>query len=262
MYKTYEFIYAGIPSSMYGLYICDFAGNRNDDVAFGNSAKIIEKKVNNRVSPLHYGVDYNSTPLSFKMIFASKKELNRWDMQEIAHWLTGRNNYEWLSIEQSDMKNVQYKCIITDLKPISVGWAPYAFEANVRCDCPYAYGNAFSERFSISKTSPVILFNDGTARVPCKPDLKIIKPAGVTEVNLINESDDNREFSIVYLPSTSMEIYVSNENGIIIDKTLGTDLYSGFNDVFFRLIPGINQIKTTGNLDVTFEGRFYFNIGA
>lgn len=261
MYQSYEFIFAGMPSSMYGLMIYDIDNKSHSDNPFGNVANIIETRLQGRVRPLHHGVDYNEKPLSFSLIFGSDHELDRWQMQEVAHWLTGYQQYQWLSIEQPDLQHVQFRCLITELTPISVGWAPVAFEAEVTCDCPYAYGYEFEQTYSFTNGSTIQIFNDGTAREYCKPKLLIRPTTGCTRISITNTSDNNREFSIDGLPRTSV-VYVDNDNCVIEEQISGYDLYEGFNDIFLRLVPGDNILTMSGSGTITFTGRYYYNTGA
>lgn len=262
MYKSYEFIFADMPSSMYGLMIYDIGNKQHSDVSFGNKASILESRIRGRIRPLHYGVDYNSAPLSFNLIFGAKQELDRWQLQEVAHWLTGYQQYQWMSIEQPDLSHVQFRCLITQLTPISVGWAPHAFEAQVQCDCPYAYGYPFSETITFSDGDQYLLYNDGTAREPCKPLLEIVMKPGCTSLAITNNVDKDGLFELAGIPADGATVIVDNENGIIQCTPSRYDLYDGFNDHFLRLYPGENLLTFRGSGTVTISGRYLYNVGA
>lgn len=62
MYRTYEFTFAGMPASMYGMYVADVGNKKHSDNPFGNQANIVETRIANRVTPIHYGVRYNDEP--------------------------------------------------------------------------------------------------------------------------------------------------------------------------------------------------------
>lgn len=262
MFNTYEFIFAGVPSSMYGLYVCDVGSTKHTDNAFGNKADIIEARIPGRVRPLHSGVDYNASPLSFELIFGSDRPLDRWELQEIQHWLTGYQQYQWLSIEQPDLAGVQYHCLVTELKPISVGWLPYAFEAQITCDCPYAYGYPIEETIEFNDDDEIYLYNNGSAREMFKPKLTIQPSANCTRIAFENTSDRNRVFELSDLPADGAEIFVDNENCILQELKTNMDLYEGFNNNWFRLVPGENIIKVTGSGTMTMTGRHLYNVGA
>lgn len=100
MFKSYEFTYAGMPASMFGMYIADMSSNKHSANSFGNKANLVETRLANRVAPIHYGVRYNDSPLSFTLIFGADHKLDRYEMQAVSKWLTGYQEYQWLSIDQ------------------------------------------------------------------------------------------------------------------------------------------------------------------
>ena len=259
MFASYEFSFAGRSSLEYGLMIYDFDGNTQDDVPFGNEADIIESRVLNRVTPLHFGVNYHDNPLEFKLVFGAERYLDRYELQNIALWLTGHQNYQWLSIDQPDLSMVQFHCLVTDLTPISHGWLPIAFEATVRCDCPYAYGFPFVRSYTISGQTNILFQNEGSVREHLKPMLTFTPGSGVTSLSIVNHSDGAREFLLDDLPS-SVEIEVDNVNGIIQEKNYGYNLYPGFNLNFLRLVHGDNSLTVTGDGVLKLSGRFLYNV--
>lgn len=149
MFNCYEFTFDGESSAMYGLMVYDIGGRGQSDVSFGNKASIVETRTNNRIQPIYFGTNYHSKPLEFKLVFGAERELDRYELEDIAYWLTGRKEYKWLSIGQQDMEQLQFRCMVTELTPISHGWLPVAFQATIQCDCPYAYSYPFesSTRF-------------------------------------------------------------------------------------------------------------------
>lgn len=135
MFKSYEFTYAGMPASMFGMYIADMSSNKHSANSFGNKANLVETRLANRVAPIHYGVRYNDSPLSFTLIFGADHKLDRYEMQAVSKWLTGYQEYQWLSIDQPDMEHIQFRCLVQELTPIHLSWVPMAFEAKIICDC-------------------------------------------------------------------------------------------------------------------------------
>ena len=118
-FNSYEFSFNGESSLMYGLMIYDYDGNGQGNVSFGNQAAIVETRTNNRIQPLHFGVNYHQKPLEFKLVFGAENPLDRYDLQNISMWLTGHQQYQWLSIDQPDLEHVQFRCLITKLPPSS-----------------------------------------------------------------------------------------------------------------------------------------------
>lgn len=258
LFSSYEFSFAGESSLMYGLMIYDIGSHAQSDVPFGNIAKIVETRTNNRIRPIHYGVNYHSSPLQFKLVFGSLEPLDRYEMENIAMWLTGHQDYKWLSIDQPDLERVQFRCFITQLQPITDGWIPYAFEATVVCDCPYAYGFPFEYRYDINGTTNILFRNDGSVHEYIKPMLTYIPTSGGT-LSIVNHNDDDREFRLTGLPS-SITAVIDNDNGIIQDATSKINLYDGFNLNFFRFVHGDNNLTVTGKGSLTISGRLLYNV--
>ena len=259
-FNSYEFTFAGESSVMHNLMIYDIGGKSQGDTPFGSNASIVETRTNLRVQPLHFGVNYNKTPLQFKLVFGSHQALDRYEMEDIAYWLTGYQSYQWLSIDQPDLENVQFRCLITQLTPLSFGWLPYAFEATVVCDCPYAYSFPFERTYSINGETKILFRNDSLVREFVKPTLTFVPSSGTDKLSIVNSSDNGREFLIENLPSSSIIVSVDNTNGIIQETRYGFNLYDGFNLKFFRLVSGDNNLVVNGNGTLTISGRFYHNV--
>lgn len=258
LFNSYEFSFAGESSLMYGLMLYDFGGNGQDNVAFGNKASIVERKTNNRIRPIHFGVNYHSSPLQFKLVFGSIEPLDRYEMENIAFWLTGHQDYQWLSIDQPDLERVQFRCLITQLTPLTDGWLPYAFEAQVVCDCPYAYGFPFEYRYDIDGITGILFRNDGSVHEYIKPMLFYTPVSGGT-LSIVNHNDNDREFRLDNIPS-SAQVVVNNDNGIIREAVNGVNLYDGFNLKFFRFVHGDNNLTVTGKGSLIISGRLLYNV--
>lgn len=245
---------------MYGLMLYDFDGNGQNDVGFGNKGAIIETRTNNRIQPLHFGVNYHETPLQFKLVFGSEHPLDRYEMEEISLWLTGHQNYKWLTIHQPDLEHVEFRCLITELTPLSHGWLPYAFEATIVCDCPYAYSFPFEQQYQINGETEILFRNEGSVREFLKPMIHFRPTDGTDSICIVNHNDGNRTFLIKDLPGAGLDITIDNNNGIIEEHTHGYNLYKGFNLNFLRFVHGDNNLTVTGDGTLTISGRFLHNV--
>lgn len=258
MFNSYEFVFNGESSLTYGLMLYDFNGSGQNNVAFGNTASIVETRVNNSIYPIHFGVNYHSSPLQFKLIFGSMNPLDRYEIESISLWLTGHQDYCWLQICQPDLEHVQFRSIITQLTPITDGWLPYAFEATVICDCPYAYGFPFEYRYDIDKTANILFRNNSSVREYIKPTLTYTSNYNGV-LSIVNHNDNEREFRLANIPSSTCVI-IDNDHGIIQETAGKTNLYSGFNLNFFRLVHGDNNLTISGNGTLIISGRLLYNV--
>lgn len=264
MFNTYEFTFAGESSMAYGLMMCDIDGNAQDEGALGNVGTIIEDRIAGRVMPYHYGVDYNKSPLQFKLVFGTDSALDRFDIERIGYWLTGHQNYQWLTIDEPDLDHLMFRCLITELRSISIGWLQYGFEATVVCDCPYAYSYPFQKTFTISGETDIEFYNESSVREYIRPKVIYHPSSGnpsTRDLSITNTSDGDREFVLNSIPITSV-VEIDNENGVITDTALGRNLYAGCNFKFLRLVPGLNELVVTGNGSITISGQYLYNVGS
>ncbi len=75
----------------------------------------------------------------------------------------------------------------------------------------------------------------------------------------MNHNDNDREFKLTGIPSSTMVI-IDNENCIIQETVDNTNLYDGFNLNFFRFVHGDNNLTITGNGKLTIAGRLLYNV--
>lgn len=259
MFDSYEFTFDGESSLMHGLMLYDFDGKGQSNVSFGNKASIIETRTNTRIQPLHFGVNHNESPLQFKLVFGSTEPLDRYELEEISYWLTGHQEYRWLSIDQPDLEHVQFYCIVSELTPLHHGWLPVAFEATIICDCPYAYGFPFEQAFTVEGEKKALFRNESSVREYISPTLTYTTSNGGPFV-IVNHDDGNREFRIDDIPTGEVEITIDGTNGIITETTHGYNLYKGFNLNFLRFVSGDNHLTITGNGELTITGRLLHNV--
>lgn len=245
---------------MFGMMVYDIGGRTQKPVSFGNKAQVIETRSTTRIKPILYGVNYNAEPLEFTLVFGSEQPLDRWQMQEIALWLTGHQKYKWLTIDEPDLANCCFRCIITQLTPIHVGFLPYALEATIHCDCPYAYSFPFSQCYQISGETPIIFRNESSIHDPIKPDMVFVPSSGGGSLSIVNQNDGGREFRLDNLPGSAAPIKINNDICIISDADM-YDYFKSFNFNFFRAVQGDNNLIVTGNGTLTISGRFLYNVG-
>lgn len=261
MYKSYQFTFANTPASMFRMFVCDIGSKQHSDNAFGNEANIVETRLPRRITPLHYGVRYHDKPLEFTLIFGAEQELDRYQLQEISNWLTGYQDYQWLSIDQPDMSHIQFHCLIQSLTPISIKWIPVAFEAKIICDCPYGYSYPFEEVITLDGTTNFRFYNDSTIREMLKPNVKIELNPDCTSFSITNKTT-GAVVRFTGLPAGGIVIQMDNENEIIYDSTETYDLYDYFNFQFLNLVSGDNDLLLEGSGKVTISGRYLYNVGA
>lgn len=253
MFYGESFIYDGTASDEFGLMLYEFDGNGQSDADMTAVGEVVEDWVPARYSSIDYGVQQNSA-LSFSLVFGlnplevnAGKSIDRWDVQKIASWLTGLDTPRWLSIEQSDLKDVRYKCRFTSLTPLSVNGEIYAFSATVTCDSGFAY--LPPREYSVTSAASVVIHSESSMNGLYYPRLEISISGGGT-LKVAN-STNGTGISFKNLPNTAMTVTVDGLNGVI-KSSAGLNMYSyldGFD--FLALSRGDNSISVTAASSAT-----------
>lgn len=259
-----SFIFDGTPSENFGLMLYDIEGHKQDDGVLGSKIKIKEDRLSRRPSPIHYGTIQNE-PLEFKITFGvadADSGLDRFDMSAVAYWLTGHSQYKWLNICQPDMLHVRYKCLITELKQVTVGWLTVAFEATVTCDGPFAYHVPITEFVECADSVTHLLRNP--CNIPTAKTFPIIKISclkGTNNILIRNLSANNMPFELTGLSKyTPCTITIDSANQIITtDKDISIYTLSNLHFPFF--VPGDNTISVTGAVKLEINYSPLINIG-
>jgi len=261
-----DFTFDGISASSKGLMLYNFGGTGQDDVDL-SVGEIAEDRINRRYDSLLYGLVQNE-PLEFTLVFGADPDdiddgvfLTREKVNEIAKWLTGHQTWKVLTIDQEDMEDYHYRCMITGLRLLTDGSYPWAFSCRVTCDSPFAYKAASvttqtltgtAKNFTIENTSvlngyyyPVITMTGNTG----------------TSLAIINSSDSGRSCSLTGMPTGSQDITIDCRN-CVITSSAGYNLYPYFSRNFLRLVPGTNNLTATGTGTLAITCEFPVNIGA
>lgn len=119
-------------------------------------------------------------PLEFRLIFgvnenraAAGRDIDREKMAIVSSWLMGHQSYRWLTVDQPDMINMRYRCVITDLEMIEIGFSKWAYSCTVRCDSPYAYLYPQKFTFTVDGISTVQICSRSTANDVYYPHVEI-----------------------------------------------------------------------------------------
>ena len=188
-----------------------------------------------------------------------EKYLDRYEIDEIASWLTGHNSYHWLEIEQEDMEYIRYRCIVSDLSIVSYGNIPWAMKATIICDGPYAYMYPQDFSYNVNGSMEFSFINESSHNGYYMPILEF-KPRTGGSLTIENITDHNRLFSLSEIPAGAASVVINNDTGVITNS-LGVNLYPNFNFKFFRLVRGYNRIKVTGNGTLIIRCEFPINAG-
>lgn len=241
-----SFIFAGIPSETYNLYISSPDGGMVETTGAGDVVLLTET-VFNRPKPYLLGVQ-QSPVLSYDVQFTSPDELMAEDIRIIEAWLFGQTQYQKLQIMQYDMEEVYFNCFITQPKIIKSGNTIKGISGTVVCDAPFAW--AFPRRTRRTYTgvaSETIVLNNVSDNNNYEyPSIVATVDSFGGDFSIVNETDANREFAFTGL--TAGEVLTVNNELSIITSSLSLLRLANFNLKWFRLLKGINTLTITGHL--------------
>lgn len=245
-----EFIFDGIPCSGFQLMMYNVGQSSDSGSQFASTGSIVEETVSKRWRPYFYGVKYEDK-LQFEITFGVNQHridrgcyLSRFEIAEIAAWLTGHDQYKVLTIDQPDMRDVFFRCIITELTTVTYGDIPWALRATVTCDSPYAYARKQTFSFASMDEREYTLRNPSSLNQPYSPKIDITLMGGKS-FSIENETTGDGPFTFDNLPANTGTIHVDCDTCVITCDS-GANMYEHCNLNFLRLVRGENKIKLTG----------------
>lgn len=246
----HSFLFNDTPCEAFDLMMYDIDGEEQGDTVFASVVSIQEEAVGSRYKPYFYGAKFEEK-LEFDMVFGvnqsrinNEQYLDRYELDAVATWLTGRNGYDWLVIEQEDMTYARFRCMITELSVISYGQIPWALRARVVCDGPFAYMYPHCYKYDVDGELEFSFYNESSYNGYYYPLIQIDLAAG-GDFELINETDGHRVFQFRNIPESVTHVSVDNDHYVITnDQDL--NLYPNFNYNFFRLKRGYNKLHAKG----------------
>lgn len=251
-----HFIYNGINSKDFNVIVCEIGSSSSvNTIDLGVKRTIVEDSVTGRRVPLFYGTQRKE---KLSMTFSISKccsgeEFSTEETRRLVRWLFGKSGYEWLQLCDLDYKDIYYRLIFTDIRPVAAGGKTVGFTLYAECDSPFAWS---AEKVFLYKSLPdvvttYLIANEADDCDYIYPDLELLCYSN-TDISIINESDNNREMRWNNTPVSVQPIKIDGKNRVCrLTDGLSMD---NFNFEFFRLVPGDNVISLQG----AFEARFSF----
>lgn len=259
-----SFSFNGISCTEFDLSIYELSDHQIGDGSFAGTADIIEESIASRYKPLFYGVRYTKK-LEFQMTFGLNDDrldkgqpITIQEADAIATWLIGHNEYKYLIIDQDELEDVRFKCMVTSLEEITYGQSLWAMRATITCDGPYAYRHPSPISFDIDSSAEITLDNLSSHNGYYRPVVQF-KPTAGGDLVIQNVTDNGRIFEIKNIPASVIDLQIDNET-LVITNSAGLNLYDGFNKKAFRLKRGENNLLVSGSGELIFHCEFPVNI--
>lgn len=256
------FTFDGISSENFGFVLYNINGKKHKDGLIGTKTSLQYDQIARKNKVLYYGTTQNE-PLEFDIIFGVKEDngrLDRFNLAAISGWLLGHHEYKYLTISQPDMENIRFKCMITKLESVEIGFHKVAFVASITCDSPFAYLLPTSDIISCSGTANYLYRNFSNINEYYCPKIQIVKPSGTTSLTIKNAEDGGRTFTLSNLSAASMTIDIDC-NSQVMESSTGADLYEHCNFLFPKFLRGDNHLTISGSSTITIKNEFPYNVG-
>lgn len=269
IFYAYDFIYDDVSSKQFDLKIITFDDGSPLSGAGSADIEVISQRVLRKSRPYYLG-RIEKAPLEFSLTFGRAQTISAMDRDLISNWLFGRSEYKKLYILQDDMNGAYFNCFLAEPKPVYIGGINYAFECTVTCDSPYAYSypkitsGSYGASGSGVEVDTFRIYNYSSEDNYLYPDISFKMKSSGSYITLINQNDDNREFTFGISGSPlAGEEEISVDNDLqIIESSTGLRRVSHFNKNWFRLVPKMNVVTLEGPVDwISIRRTERFKIG-
>lgn len=245
-----SFIWDGTPSELYGLYIASIDSDAVNASMGSSSMEIVEKKIFRRPAPYFLGAT-PSPKLQFEMSAFSENEIDASAFEEIQKFLFSSRSYKRLQVDQPDMQNIYFNCILNDPKIQRIGGLIFGLSFTVTCDSPYAYKfpliTAYNYTASVvdsTETFYNMSDDDGSYLLPNEIVITINNEGG--DVSVTNLDDGSRVMNFTNLQPN--EVLTISSLYQTIESSTDLKRMGNFNKKFLRLVPNRNRLRIQGNL--------------
>lgn len=264
-----SFIFDGINSDEYNLFICEIDETPDYDTGLNRELKTSERTTSKPVQH-QYGTQYTDN-LEFLVTVVHKDgiEFSRQDTRSINSWLTHSSVPKILHFNNDDSMYVNYYATCTDIEDIVVA-DHIGKRITFKCNAPYGFLDKVSNSFSVTTEKVVKIKNDSDDGIYF-PKVTIIPTLGTTQITIQNVTDSNsvviKTTNYTKLILDSSELTVVDESGELVSAyDLGwTDTYTnsyGSNKIYWlRLLDGLNELKITGSCTFIIECEFPRKVG-
>ena len=249
-------IYANQSSDEFGVFVGHIQ-TINEDTN-DEETNIIQSKNRFKNTWDFHGLE-QSAPLKFKMtlIKLDGTYIDSNDQRMLKKWLC-KSNFNWLQVEQDDLNDINYFCIITNPRPVNVGVYTGGLEVDITCNSGIAWSEINKKSYT-SNTTYTFNFNlitdyDDYILSP----IATIKPTSDGNISIKNNTT-NKTITINNCVTT--ETIIMDGNKDIIESSNNRVLLDSWNKQFLEIISGSNSITLTGNFTMILEYRLPIRIG-
>lgn len=245
-----SFLYDNIPSETYGLRISGLDADAINQSMGSSAMNIYEQSIYRRPTPYFFGAT-PSPKLSFSLSAFAEEEMDASHFQLVQKWLFSSRTYKKLQIDQMDMYDIYFNCILNQPEIIRVGNKIQGFSCQVECDSPFAWKFPITTNYTYTQSvvNDTVTFNNTSDDIGnyVYPILVISLNNTGDHVKITNESDNNRVFEFLNLAAS--EVLTVDCGLETITSSTNLLRLSNFNKKFLRLVPGVNRLHIEADVE-------------
>ncbi|MCI8793102.1 MAG: hypothetical protein HFG38_09935 [Eubacterium sp.] len=266
MYCT-EFVFDGISSKEYDIFICSFDGSHSGEMTAGNHIEFTSFKAPNSNKWSKIGATYNEQ-LTFSFQVCKYRngshDIKPFSERELAfllRWLV-RKDYKWLQFIQEGYENIFYNCQLNVERYVISGQC-YGLTLTANCDAPFGWSEIMSTTISSSTEKTVKLYDSSDEIGEIYPSVEIFVKGNKQDILIENLFTDKKMEIRNCIPNE----HIIMKNMILNSEYIGfkksSENHAGIMDDFNyqwltignTLDNRENEIKVTGNCEVILEWR-------
>lgn len=252
-----RFMYANENSDKYGIILCSI-GSINTESNEEASTVITSKTSLQKKTDFH-ALQYDD-PLRFTITIAKEdgKLMDSYDERKLKKWLCKPERH-WLQVDQEDLYNVWYNCIITNPRKGNIAKKTGGITFNVECDWGGAWTSNYKKSYTTQNNTLKFSFNFSSDfdRYILAPLMKITALSD-GDISIANTTS-GQTFTLRNCKKNEIIIF-DNDNHIFETTELRT-LLGDWNKQFFELMEGNNLIELQGNFQLDMEYRLPVRVG-
>lgn len=278
-----SFVFNGISSDSYNLMLC-WIDDKPNITANGLKRTIESGTVNHvKLKTNNYGITYDGNiEFIFYIIKKDESDFSKQESVSINNWLTDPATHKLLYFNDESIPSVHYYAVCTEIEDKYINGhngKKLVFKTN----SPFGFMEPINKKLSVNGEQLLKIHNlADTITGIYYPTIQIstssnndivienINDRKSVTINLLKMDSSTSGKKEIWIDSSKMKI--TNKNGDLIPLwKLGLDddyksYVSSIDDYikkiyWFRLIRGINQIKITGNCEITFTFEFPRKVG-
>lgn len=236
-------------------------------VTFGSSDETSNDEESNIITSTTPDIDTwhlheieKSAPLQFPLTICSAdgKFIDSENERALKKWLCKKQRY-WLQVEQNDLSNIYYNCIIVNPQKVDAGKMSAGIRFQVICDSNHAWSGLITKKYTTTNGALTFNFNNISDY-----DEFILSPTLIITSNIdqnISIKNNTTNKTITINNCKANEVITLDGSNELSESSIGRILVNDWNVEFLEMRSGLNNITLTGNFTMQIQYRLPIRVG-